>query len=648
MTLIQKSALALVCVGVIPVVVVAYRLVGVNRAAMTEQILRTHAVAARTAADRVQAFVDERKSLATALSANPDIQTDPRSTIAQRLLSGMLEAREDVIAVSITNPRGEEFLRARRGESSETLDRILAADPGSGNELLSYETEEGLWIRIDVALPEEVGEIRMIVDGSVLERVLHPDEIGEHADFVLADRNRAVVVGSLSDLSSFPEPLIEQAASGRLAGSNRYEDDGDGVLAAHAPVLGTPWFVMSRQPAVVAEELTRRTIDQSAIAVFMALVLAAGICALAFAWIVQPVRNLVRAQRRIAGLRDTQPIANEIAELQASFSAIEERLQDQDAIGTVFLGRYQVMGGLGAGMMGKVYRGWDPKLRRSVALKTVRLSHLADEWGGSFQLARNLRNEAVTVAQFSHPHIVAIYDLEELGDTAFIAMELVDGTDLQSLLDNGKLPVEKAIPVASAVAKALAAAHARGIVHHDVKPGNVLLGKDGGIKVSDFGISELVSAGTEDTDFVFGTPGYLAPEALRGEGYDQRSDLFALGVLMYRCLTGVRPFTGATVKSTILSTMETEPVPAFRMEPSMPQQLSDLVMSLIERRPEDRPESAEVVAAQLDELALELGIQWAPSTEEMDAIQKHRGDVPHVGFVPTEAIDTARSRPHDG
>ncbi|MEM7357324.1 MAG: response regulator, partial [Acidobacteriota bacterium] len=174
-------------------------------------------------------------------------------------------------------------------------------------------------------------------------------------------------------------------------------------------------------------------------------------------------------------------------------TATGENLMDTPGGEVTLMGRYQVLEVIGQGAMGVVYRGWDPRLRRPVALKTLRFDHPGEQ-DRKLNISRLLA-EAITVARFSDPNIVAVYDVGEGPDSAFIAMELVDGASLDSVLSRqAKLPVDQVIALGIAISRGLAAAHAQGVVHRDVKPGNVLLGRDRSIKVTDFGVALMMSS----------------------------------------------------------------------------------------------------------------------------------------------------------
>ncbi|MFP5286052.1 MAG: serine/threonine-protein kinase, partial [Thermoanaerobaculia bacterium] len=285
----------------------------------------------------------------------------------------------------------------------------------------------------------------------------------------------------------------------------------------------------------------------------------------------------------------------------------------------VFLGRYQVLEVLGTGGMGTVFRGWDPKLQRPVALKTVRLAGEIPPESRREMIATLLR-EAVTVARFSHPNVVSVYDMEDAPEGAFVAMELVDGVSLELLLwELGRLAPDRIIVLGAAIARALAAAHARGIVHRDVKPPNVLLGKDGSIKVADFGISNLRVAADQEKHRVCGTPGYIPPESLRGRGHGPSGDLFGLGVILYECLTGGLPFQGLKPEDTIEATLFGAAPPPSQKVSGVPPDLESLVLSLLEKDPAARPPDAAAVAARLERMAAVRNLSWRLEAEPAPA-----------------------------
>lgn len=293
---------------------------------------------------------------------------------------------------------------------------------------------------------------------------------------------------------------------------------------------------------------------------------------------------------------------------------------DDDALR---FGRYVVIEELGKGSMGTVYRGRDPRLEREVALKTIRLDTAATE-SHRRELVDLLRNEAVTIARLSHPNIVAVYDMGDTRDTAFVAMELVDGVSLGDYIRvRGAMDPLSMIPVATGIAAGLAQSHAREVVHRDLKPGNVLLGRDVGVKVSDFGLASVVSQLKDDTTELTGTPGYVPPEVLNQRSpYGQAGDLFALGATLYESMAGVHPLAGSSLRDTILNTMHGRYRPLTEVVPrAVPEELSALIDALLSVDPARRPGAGEA-AGRLKELADSRGLRWTgevPDAAEMDA-----------------------------
>jgi len=255
------------------------------------------------------------------------------------------------------------------------------------------------------------------------------------------------------------------------------------------------------------------------------------------------------------------------------------------------LGPYEVLAPLGAGGMGEVYRARDPRLGREVALKL-----LPGAFAGDADRVARLEREARVVAGLNHPNIVTLYSVEEADGARFLTMELVDGQSLAELVAPGGLPVTHVLALALPLADALVAAHAKGVVHRDLKPANVMVTAEGRVKVLDFGLARAAAepaiAGAPTplsiTGAVLGTGPYMAPEQIRGEAVDARTDLFAFGVLVHELLAGRRPFEGATLADMFSSILRDAPPPLA----SAPPALAGIVTRCLAKAAADRFASA--------------------------------------------------------
>ena len=224
--------------------------------------------------------------------------------------------------------------------------------------------------------------------------------------------------------------------------------------------------------------------------------------------------------------------------------------------GETFAG-YRVESLVGRGGMGVVYRAMDLSLQRPVALKLIAPELAEDE-----QFRARFLREPRLAASLDHPSVVPIYEAGEWEGQLYLAMRYVEGSDLRTVLErDGKLPPERAVGVLAQVADALDGAHRRDLVHRDVKPANILLDEDGHAYLSDFGITKQLGSGTADTERLVGTLDYLAPEQIRGEEVDGRVDCYALGCVLYECLTGTPPFRRATEAQTLWAHMQEDPLP---------------------------------------------------------------------------------------
>ena len=265
------------------------------------------------------------------------------------------------------------------------------------------------------------------------------------------------------------------------------------------------------------------------------------------------------------------------------------------------VGPYQVLGQLGAGGMGEVYRAHDARLGRDIALKVIRRALVADGDVQEEAIDRLLR-EATLASALNHPNIVTIHETGVIGDDRFIAMELVEGRTLRQAAAEG-LPLERIVGVARQVAEALAVAHAAQIVHRDVKPDNVMVRPDGYIKLLDFGLARLhglaVGAGSTapgtDPGLIVGTVGYMAPEQARGESAAPEADVFAMGVMLYELLTGRHPFMAASQLGTLHALMWETPEPPSHVNPDIPRAIEQLILDMLQKDPRLRPGAAEVL-----------------------------------------------------
>jgi len=272
------------------------------------------------------------------------------------------------------------------------------------------------------------------------------------------------------------------------------------------------------------------------------------------------------------------------------------------------LGSYEILGPLGAGGMGEVYRARDSNLSREVAIKVLP-SDLASDAG---RLSR-FEKEARTASALNHPNIVTIYEVGRVEGVSFIAMELVAGKTLRETLAVGAIPLKRLLPIAAQAADGLAKAHAAGIVHRDLKPENLMITKDGFVKILDFGLAKLVPGGFHDSGgtnlptltrgteqgTVLGTVGYMSPEQAGGEAVDFRSDQFAFGAILYEMASGRKAFDRKTPVQTLSAVIEDEPEPLGRLAPKTPTPLIWIVERCLAKDPEERYGSTRDLARDL-------------------------------------------------
>jgi beta-lactam-binding protein with PASTA domain/predicted Ser/Thr protein kinase len=263
----------------------------------------------------------------------------------------------------------------------------------------------------------------------------------------------------------------------------------------------------------------------------------------------------------------------------------------------VLAGRYEIASLLGQGGMARVFQGTDRVLDRTVAIKV-----LSPQFADDDQFVARFRREAQSAAGLNHPNIVGVYDTGDQGDVHFIVMEYVEGRTLRDVIRaDGPLLPERAAEIGEAVARALSSAHQAGLVHRDIKPGNIMLTREGEVKVMDFGIARTSTGDTlTQTAAILGTASYLSPEQAQGLSVDARSDIYSLGCVLYEMLTGRAPFIGDSPVAIAYMHVKEDPVPPSRLNQDVPPTLDSVVLKCMAKNPANRYETAEELRADLE------------------------------------------------
>ena len=296
------------------------------------------------------------------------------------------------------------------------------------------------------------------------------------------------------------------------------------------------------------------------------------------------------------------------------------------------IGNFKIVEQIGEGGMGTVYRGVDVMLDRPVALKRLR-----PDFSDNPQLLQRFRTEATALAKLNHPNIATLYSFFRHLDDHFMAMEFVEGETLDKVLhEGGPLPCERAVAIFGQVLDAIEHAHAFGILHRDIKPENVIVSDRDVAKVTDFGIARVLGeAGLTRAGSLIGTIRYMAPERVKGQPADRRSDIYSLGVVLYEMLAGRVPFIAHSEFELMTAHVEKAPTPVSKLVPSIPEPVSNAVLQALAKSPDERPQTASAFRIQLDE---------ALRASRRRPVFSAAGEVSETRFVPREAVEAALSQ----
>lgn len=293
-------------------------------------------------------------------------------------------------------------------------------------------------------------------------------------------------------------------------------------------------------------------------------------------------------------------------------------------IGRQLGGRYEILERIGGGGMAIVYKGLDILLHRHVAVKVLRQQYVHDE-----EFIQRFRREAQAAASLSHPNVVSIYDVGQEEDVHYIVMEYVEGTTLNDLIkERAPLQVEEAVHVAGQICDALDHAHHNQIIHRDIKPHNILIGRNGRVKVTDFGIARAVTSSTiTQTGSVVGSVHYFSPEHAKGTPTGEQSDLYSLGIVMYQMLTGRLPFLGESPISVALKHLQEDVEEPRKVNPLIPQSVENIILRAMRKSTTERYRTAQDMMADLEA-----------------CLQPHRRNEPKVNFFDEDELDEEKTR----
>ncbi len=589
--------------GILPFLLSWYQ-INNSQEAIINQSQKSHMIVSRATADRMENLLDQYITTLEALGNNPTIYLQPDSEGAAELLKSTLIAQNNINAIGlvtreISTQNNIIQLVKKNQVDSQVAQDLITKKIDQPIFLVSLTNQRQLVIHVKTARPQVYLSALLSLK---IDDVLNPSLLGDFASLSLIENDGLLIKHSGQGAFALPKSLSQQLRSGNIIDSaNRYELEGQKSIFAIASIKNVEWSIISRQPVKFAEAAASKMVD-TARKVFI-FILMAMIFLILWAYIswVKPLRRVINAYQSLLGEQTQQGQwqGSEVTALEKSFETISKHIDNRNALSQIFVDRYQVISQIGMGGMGSVFLGWDPRLKRHVALKTLPIK---SAFGSRRNMSETLVQEAITAARISHRNVVSIFDVVSTNTTAFIAMEYIDGETLHAFVHrNKRLTIEHTIVIAIAISKGLHSAHELGFVHRDIKPENILLGINGDIKITDFGTTALLQTLTKD--HVTGTSGYIAPEIYEHGTVSVKSDLFALGALIATCLLGKNPFLAKKVHTTRSNTLIKKVLFPEKMITKQSEKLITVILKLLDKNPDNRPETAAEVARMISDAA---------------------------------------------
>ncbi|MBL4660435.1 MAG: serine/threonine protein kinase [Alcanivoracaceae bacterium] len=607
--------------SILPFILSWYQITN-SQEAIINQSQKSHMIISRATADRISSHLEKYIGLSDTLGNNPRVYLRPDSAESSELLKATMISEKAILAIGLTieqeGAKPSVIQLLKKNNALKKLEEIITNPTNKQITLRREGKQNYLIIKKQTARPKVDISIVLPINFS---KFLNPTILGQFASISLVSNDGSLIENSGEVFVELSKTLTKQIQSGMVFDSaNRYTESNEKDIVALASVAHAQWSVISRQPLKFAE-VAASNMASTARKTFMFILIIMGLLILLayYSW-VKPLRKIVKSYRSLLGADGeiSNWKGNEVAALEQSFDTITKHIDNRNALSQIFVDRYQVISAIGAGGMGSVFLGWDPRLKRHVALKTLPIN---STFASREDMSEVLVQEAITAAKISHRNVVSIYDVVSTDSTAFIAMEYVDGETLHTFIKrNKRLSLEQTIVIAIAISKGLHSAHEMGFVHRDIKPENILLGVNGDIKIIDFGTTSMLQ--TLVNDDVTGTNGYIAPEIYKRGEVSVKSDLFALGVVIATCILGENPFLGKKVhitKNNIINKKIVFPADIKTIESS---KLLLIIERLLSKNPDKRPESAAMVAKLVSNAASHKP-QWNAKIAGVQSSREH-------------------------